>query len=109
MGHVKLIIFNNGLQIVGDLVEVDKETTKVVLKKPVQLFFTQAPEGHPTQGKVGMAFTPFLQYTEEWEQGIGFSISDVLSVVTPTIELLNNYNSSFGSGLVLPATSGLRI
>jgi len=99
---VKLIVFNNGLQIVGDLIDTDKANGKVVVEKPVSLIFVPRSEADQAQGKVGMAFAPFMQYAEEWKTGITFSVTDVLTVLTPTTEVLNNYNTNFGSGIVLP-------
>ena len=60
------------------------------------------PKSDNPQGGVGMAFAPFMQYTEEWTGGIAFSPVDVLTVLTPERELANHYNAQFGSGLVLP-------
>ncbi len=105
---VKLLLFNNGLQVVGEFTEVDKQLGKVTMKKPVQLIIGPRSEEEAAQGKMGMAFTPFMQYTEEWSSGVVFSANDILSVLTPATELLNNYNSNFGSGLVIPGSgSGL--
>jgi hypothetical protein len=102
MGDIKLVVFNNGLQLVGEFTLVDGSIGKITIKKPVQLVFGPRSEAEAAQGKVGMSFTPFLQYTQDWESGLVFSANDVLSVATPVIELVNGYNSNFGSGLVLP-------
>ena len=102
MSDVKLVVFNNGLQVVGDFTLVDQSIGKVTIKKAVQLVIGPRTEVEAAQGKVGMSFTPFLQYTQEWETGLTFSANDILSVATPITELLNGYNANFGSGLVLP-------
>jgi len=102
MSVVKMVVFNNGLQLVSELVDADKSTGKLLLKKPVSLVLIPRGEAEVSQGKVGMAFTPFMQYTEEWELGIPVSISDVLTVLTPTKDLVSNYTMNFGSGLILP-------
>ena len=111
MSDVKLVVFNNGLQLVGDFTLVDQSVGKVTIKKAVQLVIGPRTEAEAAQGKVGMSFTPFLQYTTEWENGLVFSANDILSVATPVMDLMNGYNSMFGSGLVLPggqvAGSGL--
>jgi hypothetical protein len=105
MADIKLLVFNNGLQLVGKLLEANAETGKVRVEKPVQLIFL--PADNDPQGRVNMAYAPFLQYTEEWKTGVAFSISDVLSVATPAIELVNKYSASFGSGLILPTDGGV--
>ena len=99
---VKMIVFNNGLQLVGNVTDADGAEGKITVEKPVSLIFIPQSENPRAQDKVGMAFTPFLQYVEEWTTGIKFSIADVLTVATPAAELLNNYNATFGSGIVVP-------
>lgn len=106
MSDVKLVLFNNGLQIVGEFTEVDSSLGKVTVKKPVQLMFAPRSEQEAATGKMGMAFTPFMQYTEEWTTGVVFSANDILSVLNPITELVNNYSANFGSGLVLPGGNG---
>lgn len=102
MSEVKLLVFNNGLQVLGDFSVVDASIGKMLLKKPVQLVMVPRSEQDAQQGRLGMAFTPFMYYTEEWTTGVTLSATDVLSVLTPSKELLNNYNVNFGSGLILP-------
>jgi hypothetical protein len=46
-----------------------------------------------------MGFSPFLDYTEEFNLGIEINKSDVLCVTTPSRELENQYNQVFGSGI----------
>lgn len=100
---VKIILFNNGLQIIGDVQEkVGEQSIKVT--KPAQLIMVPASETN--SGKVSMAFSPFMQYTEDWSKGLTFAVEDVLTAATPVVELVNSYNSSFGSGLVLPPGIG---
>lgn len=99
---VKLILFNNGLQIIGDVTDKDEEKKAVIVTKPVQLMLMPNQDPSAPKGQVGMAFAPFLQYTTEWETGVSFVVGDILTVVSPMTDLLNSYNASFGSGLVLP-------
>jgi hypothetical protein len=98
---VRLLVFNNGLQIVGDFKSKDESGNAVIITKPVQLIFMPNEEPN-AKGKMGIAFAPFLQYTEDWKTGVSFVVTDILTVTTPIAELVNNYNTTFGSGLVLP-------
>ena len=101
---VKLIMFNNGLQVIGEYERKVESEGVAVIKKPVQL--VMMPKDAVQPGQVGMAFAPFLQYATEWETGVSFLVTDMLTVVTPVTELLNSYNTTFGSGLVLPPGIG---
>lgn len=102
MSEIKLIMFNNGLQVIGFLEAKNQEKQALTISKPVQLVMVPNQAAQAKEGQMGMAFAPFLQYAEEWKTGISFSISDVLAVVTPVRDLMNSYNGTFGSGLVLP-------
>lgn len=98
---VKILMFNNGLQVIGDVVNKDTTGNAVIVTKPVQLVFS-ASEDPSKRGQANLGFAPFLQYAEEWKTGVSFMVSDILTVVTPAVELVNGYNQTFGSGLVLP-------
>lgn len=99
MSDIRLLVFNNGMQILGDVTGTDAATGKIHVKKPVQVILVPNEQA---KGQMGMAFAPFMQYSEEWSKEVPFSVNDVLTVLTPLRELVNNYNTSFGSGLVLP-------
>lgn len=101
---VKLVVFNNGLQIIGEYVG-GTEDRCAKISKPVQLIM-MPNQNAEKPGQVGMAFAPFLQYTEEWETGVPFVTEDMLTVATPQRDLENSYNTSFGSGLLLPPGVG---
>jgi hypothetical protein len=105
MSEVKLLIFNNGIELIGAYRGKDAENTGVVLEKPVRLIMVPNQNSSGVN-QVGMAFAPFLEYTEEWKTGISFSPADLLTVTTPVAELKNQYSATYGSGIVIP--SGLR-
>jgi hypothetical protein len=63
------------------------------IKQPVQVIVQPTKEG-PMMG-----FSPFLDYTEEFNLGIEINKADVLCVTTPSRELENQYNQVFGSGI----------
>lgn len=91
MNNIKLVTLKTNHTL---LAEVDCTTnSEVVLKQPVQLVI------QPTKDGPMMGFNPFLDYAEEFISGIKFSMSDVLTINTPTVELVNQYNKVFGSGI----------
>ncbi len=106
MSDIRLIVLNNGVQILGALEGKDDEKGVFLVSKPVQLIImpNQDPAGKP--GQVSMGFSPFLQYTEEWKDGIKFHVTDVLTVLTPMRDLVNSYNITFGSNILLPPGIG---
>lgn len=74
---------------------------QLVLKNPVMVLLV--PPRNPEDG-AAVSFSPFLQFTEEFKTGVAIHRSDVLTVTTPITELLNQYNSIFGSGIVLASS-----
>lgn len=96
--NIKLLTFKTNHTILGD-VEISNETIKI--KQPVQVVVIP-PKSAQDQG--GMAFSPFLDYCAEFKTGISFHRNDILAITTPVVELENQYNSVFGSGIQI-ATS----
>jgi hypothetical protein len=58
----------------------------------------------PTKEGPMMAFSPFLDYCDEFKTGIKLSMTDVLCITTPVRELENQYNSVFGSGITIASS-----
>lgn len=106
MSDIRLIVMNNGLQLIGSYESKDTDKGVIVVSKPVQVIIMPNSDPAVKPGQMGMGFAPFLQYTEEWSTGIRLVVSDVLTVSTPIRELVNSYNTTFGSGLVLPPGVG---
>lgn len=96
---IALITFKTDRTIIGDI--VSESSTNIFVKKPVQVV-TIPPRGPNDPG--GVAFSPFLEYSEEFEKGIIFNLSDVLARTTPVRELENQYNQIFGSGIQIAAS-----
>lgn len=71
-------------EVVGD---------QVTVKEPVQVIMQPSKDG-PT-----LAFAPFLEYCQDFKTGIIFSMNDVLCITFPIVELENQYNQVFGSGI----------
>ena len=95
---VKLITLKTNHTILADVSE-DKETFK--LKEPVQVV-SVPPRSQSDQG--GIAFSPFLEYSEEFKTGIVIKNSDILTINHPIVDLENQYNRIFGSGIQIAST-----
>ena len=92
---LSLITFKTNQTIIGDTERVGDVYT---VKQPVQVIV------QPTKDGPMMGFSPFLDFCEEFNVGIKFSSSDILTVTTPVIELRNQYNEVFGSGIQIAST-----
>jgi hypothetical protein len=100
MQEVKLITFKTNHTIIGK-VEINKEQGFVSVKQPVQVIVVP-PKSASDQG--GIAFSPYLEFSQEFTSGIQISADDVLILSTPVIELENQYNQVFGSGIQIAST-----
>ena len=92
---IKLLTFKTNHSIMGDVTET---SSMFIISKPVQVVM------QPTKDGASMGFVPYVQFCEEWKTGITFKKEDILFESTPVIELINQYNDMFGSGIQI-ATS----
>lgn len=92
---VKLLTFKTNQTILADVTEQD---TVVLAKQTVQVVV------QPQNGQPMMGFVPFLEFTQEFKTGITFNKSDILTINTPVVELENEYNRLFGSGIEIASS-----
>jgi hypothetical protein len=93
---VKLVTLKTNHTLIGSIDCIDNDTIKI--KEPVQVFMSPSKDG------MQMGFGPFLDYSQEHKTGINISMSDVLCITTPIVELLNQYNQIFGSGITIASS-----
>ena len=93
--NVKLLRLKSGEDVIADVTLVDTEDT-IKLENPAILM----PMGDPKGGHMLMGFGPWAPFSDQKE----FEIPRdwLVFISTPGKDLLNQYNSMFGSGIVLP-------
>jgi len=87
--NIQIVRLNSGEEILAD-VEVKEDS--VVVKKPSLIL----PTG---QGSIGLM--PWMPYVDV-PDGIEIKNSFIAFTVKPHGELMNEYNSAFGNGIVVP-------
>lgn len=92
---IKLLTFKTNHSIMGDVTET---SNMVVIAKPVQVIM------QPTKDGASMGFVPYVQFCEEWKTGISIKKDDILFESTPLVELTNQYNEMFGSGIQIASS-----
>lgn len=106
MSNVKLVMLKNDKVILGELCDDAELPGAVIVKQPIQVVMVPP---RSQKDSPGIAFIPFLEYCEEFKKGIVFSPNDVMTVVTPVVELYNQYNEVFGSGIqIADSASNIR-
>jgi hypothetical protein len=96
----KLITLKTNHTILGEVTD-EIEYDYLIIKEPVQV--VQIPARSQTEPG-GIAFAPFLEYSNECRTGIKINREDVLTITTPVLELENQYNTVFGSGITIAKT-----
>ena len=92
---IKLLTFKTNHSIMGDVTET---SSMFIISKPVQVIM------QPTKDGASMGFVPYVHFCDEWKTGITIKKDDILFESTPVLELTNQYNDMFGSGIQI-ATS----
>ncbi len=90
---IKLLTLKTNHTIMGNVTE---ELTEVTIKQPVQVVQVP-PRAQNDPGSI--AFAPFLEYSKEFKEGFKIKKDDILVTSTPVVELENQYNQIFGSGI----------
>ena len=94
---VKCFTFKTHQTIMGEV--VDEGDIGFTIKNPMQVIAVP-PRSANDSGGVG--FAPYLAFVEEFDKGINFKSEDVLTVNTPVIDLLNQYNRMFSKIEIAP-------
>jgi len=97
---IKLLTLKTNHTLMGNVVDLP-EFNYVTIKEPVQV--VQIPP-RAANDSGSIAFSPFLDYTNEFRSGIRIHRNDILTTTTPILELENQYNSIFGSGIQIAKT-----
>jgi len=97
---IKLVTFKTNHTIMGDVTESSTDSF-ITVKQPVQVV-SVPPRSATDPGSV--AFSPFLEYADEFKTGFKINNADVLIVSTPVRELENQYNQIFGSGIQIASS-----
>jgi hypothetical protein len=92
---VRIVKLKTGEELIATVVDLLDDGSKVFLKKPCIIVPT-------AQNQIGLA--PWAFVTKEASEGDGIPIprSEILYFGTPLTDLWNEYNSIFGSKLMLP-------
>jgi hypothetical protein len=93
---LKLVTFKTNQTLIGEV--VSETNTHITLKQPVQVIVQPTKEG-PMMG-----FSPFLEFAEEFKTGITLPKDNIQCITTPMVELVNQYNQVFGSGIQIASS-----
>jgi hypothetical protein len=93
---VMVVRFFTGDEVIGKVSAYG--TNHMIIKKPAAIVMQPG-----TSGKASMGLLDYLPMAKNKE--IVISSANVLFVYEPMVDIENAYNTSFGSGLVIPKSS----
>lgn len=97
---IKIYRMINGEEILGKVVSEANE--QIVIENPVSL--QQAP-GRSDSERPTVFFVPYAPFSNDKE--VTFNKVHVSSEYEPIVDIVNKYNSIFGSGIVLAKSSDI--
>jgi hypothetical protein len=93
MSNIKCLKLISGDEVIADIDEGIEGL--VILKKPLQIMMI------PNQNnQFGIGLAPFCPYAKD--DVVPLRSGAILSIFEPEIGMLNEYNSRYGSGIVVP-------
>jgi len=98
---VKLITFKTNHTILGEVKDIP-ENDYVEVKDCVQIISVPPTNQNP-QG--GVSFVPFVEYAKEFKTGFKIKRQDILMINEPILEVENQYNKIFGSGIQIASNN----
>lgn len=91
MDKIVCLKLMSGEEVIGKLFE--KNGVAVILKDVASIVMMPGA----AHGQVGLGLMPFLPYAED--KKIDFNRTHVMVEFEPGVDMLNNYNRMFGSGI----------
>tara|TARA_B100001758_G_scaffold180360_1_gene157081 strand:+ start:221 stop:562 length:342 start_codon:yes stop_codon:yes gene_type:complete len=98
MANIQIVKLTTGEDLIGEVTEDEIEGRGfLIINKPAIIMIMPKP-GNDTDFTVGLApYAPFAK-----EHKVPVFPAHVVSIYDPSKEMLNSYNSKFGSGIVQP-------
>lgn len=96
MSDVRVFKMINGEEIIGSIVSTD--SSKYEVKNPAQIVLQRTETG------MGVAIAPYMPYADG---NINLYQTAIASDCNPDINLVNEYNKIFGSGIQIAPASAL--
>jgi hypothetical protein len=100
--EIKILKLITGEEVLGEI-ESESET-EMVLSNPVGIAIVRGNKGEPSVG-----FAPFPLHAEQKKDNVSIALSkkNIVYSYVPAQDFIDNYNSIFGAGIVLPPTKQL--
>lgn len=101
MAVIKGIQLVNGTDLIGSITNLDDTGVgTITIEDPAQVAMMPSQGGAPNSMSIGLL--PWIPYSEESK----FSIpkDKIVTSYTPSVDLINNYNRLYGSGIQIASS-----
>lgn len=99
MSNLKCIRMLAGEEVMGDVDESSDQVVKIKAPASIHLVPGQSSQ------QVSIGLLPWLPYSDDEEFTIGRD--KIVTIHTPSVDLINNYNRLFGSGIQIAGAGAL--
>lgn len=97
MSNIKCVRLVAGEEVIGEVTDLNDAVT---IKNPAAIHLVPRQDG-----QVGIGLHPWLPYSED--ESFLISKDKVVTTHNPSIELINNYNRLYGSGIQIASAETL--
>jgi hypothetical protein len=102
---IQILKLSSGEELIGTVSDFEVEGRQVIKIEKPAVIILQPVEGQ--DGKFGIGLAPYAPYAENNE--VSIMPQHVIAVMQPTNNLKNEYNTHYGSGLIVPEKPKLKV
>lgn len=100
MAFIMGIQLLNGTDLIGSITGLDNGGSTITIEDPAQVAMMPSQGGAPNSMSIGLL--PWIPYSEESKFII--QKDKIVTHFTPSVDLINNYNRIFGSGIQIASS-----
>lgn len=102
---IQILKLSSGEELIGTVSDFEVEGRQVIKMDKPAVIIMQPIEGQPEKFGIGLA--PYAPYAQE--NSLNIMPTHVIAVMQPTDSLKNEYNTHYGSGVIVPETPKIKV
>ncbi|MDB4351217.1 hypothetical protein OAA34_00725 [bacterium] len=95
---IQILKLSSGEELIGTVTDFEVEGRQVIKMDKPAVIIMQPIEGQPEKFGIGLA--PYAPYAEN--NSLNIMPTHVIAIMQPTDNLKNEYNTHYGSGVIVP-------
>ena len=102
---IQILKLSSGEELIGTVTDFEVEGRQVIKMDKPAVIIMQPIDGQPEKFGIGLA--PYAPYAEN--NSLNIMPNHIIAIMQPTDNLKNEYNTHYGSGLIVPEKSKLKV